>query len=189
MHVNGAGPEVALTPSEVVSVCSGEQQAFTCITNVTSLLWNITVPNHLAVTRLITTDSNVIIPIVVSTRSFNVARNSSTGTLPLASTLQMSNITSDLDGTKVSCTVSQEQMGTNGRVFSRQVTIIDIIGAKENGNFIVTLTKACSLYIAIIISICMKISLLSFFLHSADAHTIIMHYHSLPSSSKQQRDF
>ena len=103
-----------------------------CSANVTTLRWNITVPNYPSATRLVTTD-NVLAPIVVSTRTFNVTRNSSIGALPLVSTLLISSISSELVGTQVACTVNQIDSNSDV-VISRQITTIDVIRVEENGN-------------------------------------------------------
>ena len=95
--------QVMLSPSGDVSVCPGAQLSFRCSTNLRFLEWNITVniqSKRIPVTSL----SQFSSPFIINGHSFNVTRNSADEAYSLISTVAVSNVVADLNGTRVNCT-------------------------------------------------------------------------------------
>ena len=97
-----------LSPSGVVSICMGEQITFTCSTDRAFIEWNVTVLQsgmRSSRTRLVLPETHTPTPLRINTLTFNIARISPIGSLPLISTLVVANATSErLNGTEVNCT-------------------------------------------------------------------------------------
>ena len=93
---------------ELHTVCPGEQPTtLMCSTNHIFLKWSIsslrqTETRNLSIPYL---DQNVVVPsIMMDSATFTFSRVSSPGALPLVSTMTIMNITSNLEGTMISCT-------------------------------------------------------------------------------------
>ena len=54
----------------------------------------------------VTALSNFTSPFIINGHSFNVTRNSAEGLYPLTTKLMISNVTADLNGTRVNCTAT-----------------------------------------------------------------------------------
>ena len=121
---------MTLSPSDVVSVCPGERLAFTCSTEKPFLNWNVTIlrgSEYHSRSRLIPADSTAAIqPLIVFMKQFDIERiNSSNGSLSIVSVLSLpaTNVTSDLNGTKIRCT----DIGNTAADTSTSVTTVRII--------------------------------------------------------------
>ena len=123
-----------LSPSEVASVCPGGRLIITCSTNTSFIRWNVTIL-HSGIThtrsRLVSRIYQSITPLLVNMNSFNVARNSSYGSLPLTSILSIANVSADVNGTKVSCT----ELGSSTAETNTLVTIVHVFTATDLGRF------------------------------------------------------
>ena len=118
-------------------VCVGEQQNFTCsisgLTRNDFLHWNVTTYDEsgrgLSGTRLLSAAGQAVIsPIVINMKRFNISGQTeilSNGSVTLTSVLLIDNITHDLNGTMISCTVLRASGGDT----SFSTTSIHIIGA------------------------------------------------------------
>ena len=88
-------------------LCPGEQQTLVCSANYTLLEWSVTRLNQiLRETRSIPYEGQnpIIVPIMINSANFTFSRDSSPEALPLVSTMTIKNVTSNLNGTVVSCT-------------------------------------------------------------------------------------
>ena len=87
-------------------VCPGEQPTtLMCSTNHTFLEWNISSFMQTMTRSIPYLDQNVFVrPIMVDSTNFVFSRVSSPGVLPLATTMMIMNITSNLEGTVITCT-------------------------------------------------------------------------------------
>ena len=94
-----------LSPSGVVPVCPGEDLVFVCSTNQSFIEWNVTLIHgsgkRISRARLVTSSISQVSPLVVKMKIFDITVH---GSLPLTSTLMAANVTTDLNGTQVSCT-------------------------------------------------------------------------------------
>ena len=89
-----------LSPHDVASVCPGEPLKFICNTTLDYIQWNVTVVQP----RVDSRESQLISDIILSTTNsltinmihFSIARNSTTGSRPLISSLSVSNVTAAL---------------------------------------------------------------------------------------------
>ena len=90
---------------QTVAVCPGEQRTtLTCSTNHIFLDWNVSFMQP-EIRSISITDQNVVVsPIIVDSANFTFSRVSSPGALPLVSTMTVMNITSNLEGTIITCT-------------------------------------------------------------------------------------
>ena len=91
-----------------VSVCPGENLHFICSTNQSFIEWNITIlqpesGQKQSRTKLVS-DISPLAMIIINGTTFDTARNSSSGSRPLISTLSVANVTSNLNETTVNCT-------------------------------------------------------------------------------------
>ena len=93
-----------LSPSGDVSVCPGSQLSLRCSTHLDILEWNITVGMLPSRRQLVTDISRFDLPLMISSHSFNIARDSADRSKPIISTLTTSAVTSDLNGTTINCT-------------------------------------------------------------------------------------
>lgn len=79
--------------------------AFVCTTNQSFIRWNVTLVlesgERISRTRLVTSGIQLLSPLVVNEKSFNITVHGST---PLTSTLVAPSPISDLNDTEVSCT-------------------------------------------------------------------------------------
>ena len=110
-----------LSPSGSVFACPGSQLSFTCSTNLDILEWNITVGMLRSRRQLVTDISRFDLPLMINSHSFNVTRDSADRSKPIISTLTTSAVTSDLNGTIISCT------GVGGSESSTMVATINVI--------------------------------------------------------------
>ena len=116
---------VQLSPSNVALVCPGRQLSLTCHTNESILRWSITQPGGSATYdfRDISTIGSISpLPIDVAGRSVYVyfSRQSVN---PLISTLSIDSISTDLNGTRISCS----SLNSSESV----MTVIHVIGGKQ----------------------------------------------------------
>ena len=114
--------KVAPTTDELQTVCPGEQQTTViCSTNHTFLEWNVSTARQYEVRTVSYLDQNpTISPVLIKYANFTFSRVSSNLTLPLVSTVTMNNVTSNLEGTMISCT------GLNSTSESTMVLVITI---------------------------------------------------------------
>jgi hypothetical protein len=118
-----------LSPSGDVSVCPGSRPSFRCSTNLNILEWNITVGTLPSRRQLVTDISRFDLPLMISSYSFDVARDSADRSKPIVSTLTTSAITSDLNGTIINCTdVGDAESST-------LIATINVITLDHNGMF------------------------------------------------------
>ena len=110
-----------LSPSGGVFACPGSQLSFTCSTNLDILEWNITVGMLPSRRQLVTDISRFDLPLMINSHSFNVTRDSADRSKPIISTLTTSAVTSDLNGTTISC------MDIGGSESSTMVATINVI--------------------------------------------------------------
>ena len=96
---------------EFQTVCPGEKQTILmCSTNHIYLEWNVSTVRqpslHIHETRSIPYfDQNIVVlPILINSANFTFFRVSSPLTLPLVSIMIINNVTSNLEGTVISCT-------------------------------------------------------------------------------------
>ena len=100
----GTMNEVILQPHDTVSACPGEQVTFVCRTNNTGVRWNVTIPNVRSVTRALSwQDTTQTMINITSDSSLIFSRTSMLRSLPFNSSLVFSNVTNQLNGTKVRC--------------------------------------------------------------------------------------
>ena len=113
----------------MASVCPEQQLSLTCHTNQSNALrWSITIPEESTTyTRdvLITTGSIPQLPIEVAGRTVTV-HFSRQSVDPLTSTLSINSTSTNLDGTRISCSIRD----------SSAMTVIHIIGCKHCFNII-----------------------------------------------------
>ena len=100
---------VILSPSGIVTVCSGDQLELICtLTDPGSSLleWRITSTTSISVQQAIeaATPSDQISHFIVNSTSFTTSRISAQGQLPLVSRLLINPVTIGLNGTVVDCT-------------------------------------------------------------------------------------
>ena len=92
-----------LSPSGVVPVCPGGDLVLVCSTNQNFMEWNVTLilgsGERINRARLITSGIHVS-PLSIRKKSLNITIH---GSLPLTSMLTAANVTTDLNGTQVSC--------------------------------------------------------------------------------------
>ena len=93
-----------LSRSGDVFVCPGSRLSLRCSTNLDILEWNITVGMLPSRRQLVTDVSRFDLPLMISSHSFNIARDSADRSKPIVSTLTTSAVTSDLNGTTINCT-------------------------------------------------------------------------------------
>ena len=118
------GLATVLSPSEVTSVCPGEQLEFTCSTTLDYIQWNVTVFQPIPNSResfLVSDILSTTVPLTVNMIRFTVAKNSTSGSRPLISTLSVANVTAALNGTMVNC-IAESDIEIN-----KLVTIIHVI--------------------------------------------------------------
>ena len=86
-------------------ICPGEQTTLMCSTNHTFLEWNISSFRETETRTIYNLDRNpTIAPIAMNSADFTFSRVSSSGALPLVSTMMIMNVTSNLEGTIITCT-------------------------------------------------------------------------------------
>ena len=112
-----------LSPSGVALVCPGEQLTFVCSTNRSFVQWNVTVfrsGQSISRTRLVpSVGAPFTSSVVVDMVPFHITR---VGSLPLTTTLTITNVSTDLNGTRVNCT----DIGSSLAETSTSVSIIEI---------------------------------------------------------------
>jgi hypothetical protein len=103
--------------TDTYTICPGEQQTtLMCSTNHIFLEWNIsTIGQHEIRSVSYLDQSLAILPIMMDSTNFTFSRVSSPGALPLVSTMTIMNVTSNLEGTVITCT------GLNGSSVSSVV--------------------------------------------------------------------
>ena len=122
----------------VISLCPGMKLAILCnSTDVMSSLgilqWNVTL-SHNAVTaedvttRSVAPSSPQMVQLTISNIVFDITRDSTDGTVPVVSTLSVTNVTVALNGTIVECTTDEVQA-----LVMRN--IINIIRTGREGNY------------------------------------------------------
>ena len=123
--------ELILTPSNLVSVCSGEQLSLACSTDQSNYLrWTTLLPDIYsisgAIVRTIAKDfrTGQAGPAVEidSTTDIRFFKNSAVNALPLRSTLQVNNVPAAFNGTRISCT----EYGTTGLTSEVTISVLDI---------------------------------------------------------------
>ena len=121
---------MSLSPADVVSVCPGERLAFTCSTEKRFLNWTVSIlrgSQYESRSKLIPADStSAIPPLIVFMKQFDIERiNSSNRSLAIVSVLSVpaTNVTSDLNGTKIRCT----DIGNTAADTSTSVSTVHII--------------------------------------------------------------
>ena len=104
-----ADSEFVLSPSGIATVCPEATLEITCSTDRHFLNWNVTTPpsaseSGQAVTRsrLISSSSQIIKPLIINTKVFYVSIVSTMD--QFTSILSVVNVTDDLNGTIVQCT-------------------------------------------------------------------------------------
>ena len=127
-----------MLPHDTVSACPGEQLTFMCTTNATSIRWNVTVPlldtsdgtqfDNWGSEIVSHVQTRMASPIRINSNvSFTVSRLSTSGALPLISTLSVTNLMNILNGTRVECFTRIDNVG-----FERMTTIY-VIRSGGNG--------------------------------------------------------
>ena len=94
-----------------------------CSTNHTFLEWSVSTAGQVQpTTRSISYFDQIVViqPILINSANFTFSRLSSPGALPLATTMTIMNITSNLEGTVISCT------GLNGSLVSSVVLMTTV---------------------------------------------------------------
>jgi hypothetical protein len=84
----------------------GEQQStLICSTNYNFLEWNVSTIRYYHTRAIYYYSSrNLYLPILINSANFTLSRVSSPGALPLVSTMTIMNVTSDIEGTVITCT-------------------------------------------------------------------------------------
>ena len=117
-----------LTPSNMVSVCSGEQLSLTCSINQSSYLrWTIQIP-HIVDTIVKTVAVDFLIGqagsavAIDSTTDIRFFKNSAIDALPLESILLINNIPAAFNGTRINCI----EYGTTGISSELTISVVQI---------------------------------------------------------------
>ena len=85
--------------------CPGGSETLTCSTNYTFLEWNISSFRQTETRSISYFDQNLVVQsIMMDSAKLTFSRVSSPGALPLVSTMMIMNITSNLEGTIITCT-------------------------------------------------------------------------------------
>ena len=140
-----------MLPHDTVSACPGEQLIFMCTTNATSIRWSVTVPLldtfHNSGSEIVShVQTRMVSPIRINSNiSFTISRLSTSGTLPLISTLSVTDLMNVLNGTRVECftridnvdfqrmtTIYVIRSGGNGKQM-KKITIASYPGASRGG--------------------------------------------------------
>ena len=119
-----------LTPSNVVSVCSGEQLSLTCSINQSNYLrWTIQIPhsiNAIVHVRTVAVDFRVgqaeLLAIEINSTSIRFFKNSAINALPLESTLLINSVPLAFNRTIISCT----EYGTTGITSDVAISVVEI---------------------------------------------------------------
>ena len=124
---------ISTVSMSVVSVCPGGQQTLTCHTNMTVLIWSVTLPNFQQpemrfIDSLGSADSQATFTI-----NHTVFQFLRTSVSPLISTVVIDNVATTLNGTRVDCLYG----GTTSTMF------ISVIRNGKN----VLITPTCRLYL------------------------------------------
>ena len=95
---------------KVVSVCPGEQLTLTCIANQSSILrWTIILHGgNVTYSRSIPFMGNSILLPISDAVMFNFTRTSESGTLPLITELLIGRVNTNIHGTRIHCSPSNE---------------------------------------------------------------------------------
>ena len=108
---------VDLEPSGVLYVCHGGAMSVTCSTSADLLHWNITL-RHPSPQRMFERTLSYIgnihmeAPIITNLTTLNVSRSlDNSSSLPLASTISTNNVTTDLNGTMITCSGMSAMVG------------------------------------------------------------------------------
>ena len=117
-----------ISPSGAAMVCPGAALVITCSTDRNFLNWSVTIPpsaseSEQAVTRnrLISSSSQTIFPLIISTKTFNISIVSTMDRF--TSALSVINVTADLNGTLVQCT----DIGSSIAESDTSMTVVHII--------------------------------------------------------------
>jgi hypothetical protein len=88
------------------TICPGEQQTtLMCSTNHIFLEWNVSTIGQRGIRSISYFDQSLaILPIMMDSTNFTFSRVSSPGALPLVSNMTIMNVTSNLEGTVITCT-------------------------------------------------------------------------------------
>ena len=109
-----------MSPSGIVSVCSGDSLELNCSTSGNILEWSFQLaPTTSKYTRALSTTNQPPEPISIDATRFTYSRLSAANSLPLVSTLSIDPVNMGLNGTVLNCT----NVGTSETV----TTIITII--------------------------------------------------------------
>ena len=102
---------------ELHTVCPGEQQiTLMCNTNHTFLEWSVLTAGQVQpTTRTISYFDRIVVvqPILMNSANFTFSRVSSPRALPLVSTMTVMNITSNLEGTMITCSGLNGSLGSS----------------------------------------------------------------------------
>ena len=109
---------------------SGEQQStLMCSTNHIFLEWNVSSLGHTETRSISNLDQNVVVSpiIMMDSAKFTFSRVSSPRALPLVSTMMILNVTSNLEGTVISCySTGQNSSSVSSVVLMTTVHIYDM---------------------------------------------------------------
>lgn len=114
-----------LSPSGETLVCQGGQLTLLCSTNRSFIEWNVTVSMNDSKTRLISSSTDIVAPLILHQNLFNISVNNDHRSSILLSALMVESVTVDLNGTIIRCT----DVGSSLSETSSSATIIHVIGA------------------------------------------------------------
>ena len=94
-----------MEPQGTVPLCIGDQREFVCTAEGAFAVWTLDGPNILynSVMRIVQNTERLPHIVTINYTSFNFSRISVINSLPLMTSLIISNVTSDLNGTMVTC--------------------------------------------------------------------------------------
>ena len=94
-----------LSPQGIAHVCKGDQLELTCTTMNRVLDWDISIPGNAMIPRRSVSTSSISTEIPLNSTRLIFSRVSKINAAPLVSTLLISTVSDDLNGTKVECIV------------------------------------------------------------------------------------
>lgn len=117
-----------LSPQGIAHVCEGDQLELTCTTTMNTVLdWIIVIPGNARNLRRSVSTGSISTEIPLNSTRLIFSRISEVNADPLISTLLISSVSNDLNGTEVDCMVGGTTLSTVVNIISDKSLTIGII--------------------------------------------------------------